>query len=103
MSLLSILKNSVQSPDGNGYDPIRILFAIGGTNGVLMPVVFQVWAFIKGQAWDPIGFCTGYGGLLAAVITAGGIAMRNKDKGLAEANAITATSLKDTANGASTN
>lgn len=94
MNLWSIIKNSLQSPNGaDGYDPIRILFGIGGTNGVVMPIVFEIWhMWGHAERWDPIGFCTSYGGMLSAIVVAGGVAMKQKDVGVAQSNAITAKS-----------
>lgn len=66
-----------------GYDTARILFAIGGLNGVIAPVFFQIWAFIKNQDWDPVSFCTGYGIMLSGIIAAGGFGIRQKDTGIA--------------------
>src|SRR6185436_12098051 len=70
---------------GGHFDVVRILFSIGGLNGVIMPPTFQAWAMIKGQAWDPLAFWTAYGGMLAAIVTAGGLAISTKDKGVASA------------------
>jgi hypothetical protein len=74
-----------------GYDTARILFGIGGLNGVIAPVVFQVWAFIRGQSWDAVSFCTGYGIMLSGIIAAGGFGIRQKDKGVADAQATMST------------
>lgn len=97
MNLGAIIRDCVKGPNGT-YDPVRILFSIGGTNGVISPVVFQTWAFIKGQPWDVIAFCTGYGGMLTAIIVGAGIAISQKDKGVAQAQAIVSdTTIKEAA------
>lgn len=94
-----IINDSVLGPDGT-YDPVRILFAIGGTNGVVAPVAFQIWAMIvKGaDAWDVVAFCAGYGGMLGAIIAAGGIAIASRDRGTAQAAAVLSdTQIKENA------
>lgn len=84
---------------GGGYDTARILFAVGGTNGVIAPVAFQAWSMAKGGAWDPLAFCTAYGAMLSAVLAAGGFAIAVKDKGVASAAATT----QETKNSADSN
>lgn len=73
------------------YDTARILFAIGGLNAVIAPVGFQIWAFIHEQPWDPVNFCTGYGLMLSSIIAAGGFGIRQKDTGIANAQATMST------------
>lgn len=78
------LKEMFKGPTG-GYDVGRVLTGIGGLNGVIAPVAFEAWAMWKGQAWDPLAFCTAYGGMLAAIQLAGGFGIAAKDKGVASA------------------
>lgn len=78
-------KSMFRGPNGTGYDTARILFGIGGLNGIISPVAFQAWAMFKGEHWDPLAFCTAYGGMLAAVIGFGGLGIATKDKGVASA------------------
>ena len=75
-----------KNPTGR-YDSVRLLFGIGGLNGVLSPIVFQTWAMIQkgAEAWDPLAYCTAYGGMLAAILAGGGLAVSTKDKGVASA------------------
>lgn len=89
-----VLNDSIRGPSGT-YDPVRIMFAIGGTNGVIAPVAFQIWAMWVGGAdkWDVAAFCLAYGGMLGAIVTAGGLAIASKDKGSAQAAAV----ISDTA------
>lgn len=98
MTFFGIIKQSLQGPNGT-YDPLRILFGIGGTNGIITPVVFEIWAMARGQAWDPIAFCTAYGGMLAAVMAAGGLAISAKDRGTAQAEATTSAAATATIRG----
>lgn len=81
---LTNLKMMFKGPQG-GYDTARILFAVGGLNGVVSPVVFQAWAMVKNQPWDPLAFCTAYGGMIAAILSLGGLGIATKDKGVASA------------------
>jgi len=78
MNVGSIIQNIVRGPSGS-YDPVRMLFAAGGLNGIISPVLFQTWAmFQKGaDAWDPLAFCTAYGGMLGAIVATGGLAKAN--------------------------
>ena len=73
-----------KGPTGT-YDVTRILFGFGGFNGVVAPIVFQAWEMAKTGTWDPLAFCTAYGGMLAAILAGGGIATATKDKGVASA------------------
>ncbi len=91
-TLGKVLDDSVRGPGGT-YDPVRILFSIGGFNGVLTPVAFQIWSFFKGQEWDVAAYCLASGGMIGAIVTAGGLAIASKDKGTAQA----AATLSDTA------
>jgi hypothetical protein len=84
MSRFNSLKSMLKGPSG-GYDTARILFVVGGLNGVVAPVIFQAWAMLKDQPWDPLSFCTAYGGMLAAVLGFGGLGIATKDKGVASA------------------
>lgn len=70
---------------GGGFDTARILYFGSGIATIVAPVVFQAWALWKGQSWDPIAFCTGYGGALTAVVLGGAAGIRQKDKGVADA------------------
>lgn len=83
-----VSNDSIMGP--NGYDPVRILFAIGGTNGVIAPVGFQIWAMWGNplEAWDVTSFCLAYGGMLGAIVGAGGVSIGSKDKKLAQATVI---------------
>jgi hypothetical protein len=74
------------------YDTARILFGVGGLNGIIAPVVFQSWAMSKGQTWDPVGFCAAYGGMLSVILAGGGLGIATKDKGVASALNTTAPS-----------
>jgi hypothetical protein len=85
MSFFDIFKG----PNGN-LDSGRILFFIGGLNGVIAPVCFQAWAMHKGQPWDIAAFCLAYGGMLSAIISLGSFGISIKDKGVAAANATAA-------------
>lgn len=89
--LKRVLTDSITGPNGS-FDPVRILFGIGGTNGIVAPIAFQAWAMIDkgGAAWDVGTFCASYGAMLSAVVLAGGTAMGFKDKGLAQAQATIA-------------
>lgn len=78
------LREMFKGPSGS-YDVVRILFGVGGGNGVVCPPAFQAWAMARGEHWDPLAFCTAYGGMLAAIVAAGGAAMALKDKGVAAA------------------
>ncbi len=92
-----VLDDSVKGPNGS-YDPVRILFAISGTNGVIMPVFFQVWSMIlKGaDAWDVTGWCLAYGGMIGAIVTAGGLVIGRKDRDVATAQAtLSDTNIKE--------
>src|SRR6478609_11495326 len=92
-----VLDDSIKGPNGS-YDPVRILFAISGTNGVIAPVVFQVWAMLdKGaDAWDVASFCLAYGGMIGAIVTAGGLVIGRKDKDVAAAAAtLSDTTIKE--------
>jgi putative hemolysin len=71
------------------YDSARILFLIGGLNGVITPVVFQAWAMYRGQPWDATSYCLAYGGMLSAVISLGGLGISIKEKGVASAKNTT--------------
>jgi hypothetical protein len=79
-----MLRDALKGPTG-GYDTARILFALGGLNSVVAPLVFQSWAMWRGQAWDPAAFCIAYGGLLSSIILGGGFGIAAKDKGVASA------------------
>ncbi len=81
---MSKLADALKGPSG-GFDTARILFAVGGFAGVTAPVVFQAWALAKGEHWDPLAFCTAYGGELAAILGVGGLGIATKDKGVASA------------------
>ena len=74
---------------GGGYDSARILFVIGGLNGIITPVAFQAWAMWRGQAWDATSYCLAYGGMLSAVLSLGGLGIATKDKGIASAKNTT--------------
>lgn len=89
MTRWSDLLAMFRGPTG-GFDVVRILFSIGGLNGVIAPPSFQAWAMYRGEHWDPLSFCTAYGGMLAAIVTAGGLAISTKDKGVASAINTTA-------------
>lgn len=67
------------------WDSARILFVIGGLNGIITPVAFQAWAMWRGQAWDATSYCLAYGGMLSAVLSLGGLGIATKDKGIASA------------------
>lgn len=85
MGRFSSLKEMFKNPSGS-YDGIRTLFILGGLNGVVTPVVFQTWQMIENaDKWDPVAFCAGYGGMLAAILAGGGLATATKDKGVASA------------------
>lgn len=100
MKLRDLVHDSITGPNGT-VDPVRLLFCIGGLNGVICPPAFQVWAMIlKGaDAWDVAAFCLAYGGMLGAIVTAGGIAIGNKDRNTAQAQAtLSDTAIKENLN-----
>lgn len=72
-----------------GYDTARILFLIGGLNGIITPVVFQAWAMHRGQPWDATAYCLAYGGMLSAVLGFGSLGIATKEKGIASAKNTT--------------
>ena len=80
MSFLDIFK----SPTGN-WDSARILYILGGLNGIISPVGFEVWAMWRGQPWDVAAYCLAYGGMLSAVISLGAYGIKTKDNGVADA------------------
>lgn len=86
---LDRLRDMFKGPTG-GYDTARVLYAIGGAFAVVAPVAFQAWALYKGEHWDPLAFCTAYGGELSAVLALGGLGIATKDKGVASALNTTA-------------
>jgi hypothetical protein len=88
---MPLLRNIFKGVSGE-YDSARILFVIGGLNGVISPVGFQIWSMLKGEHWDPLAFCTAYGGMLAAILSLGGLGIATKDKGVASAQNTTAPS-----------
>lgn len=77
-----------RGPSG-GFDAARVLFAIGGLTAIFSPVGFQTAALFKGQVWDPLGFSTGEGIVLGS-FAAVGFGIRQKDKGVADAQATIA-------------
>lgn len=81
MSFWDIFKGRDGKPES-----ARVLFVIGGLNGIISPVVFQAWAMWRGQAWDAATYCLAYGGMLSAVISLGGLGIATKEKGVAAAN-----------------
>ena len=92
-----VLDDSIKGPNGTS-DPVRILFAVSGTNGVIMPVVFQIWAQIQGGAdkWDVAAWCLAYGGMIGAIVTAGGLVIGRKDRDVATAQAtLSDTTIKE--------
>lgn len=85
MAVPTLVRDMFKNPQGS-YDSARILFVIGGVNGIFSPVAFQTWAMWRGQAWDATAFCLAYGGMLSAVLSLGGLGIATKDKGVAAAN-----------------
>lgn len=73
----------------NTYDAARVLFAFGGVTGTLAPVVFQSVALWKGQTWDALSFSSGEG-LILSSFAAVGFGIRQKDRGVADAQATMA-------------
>lgn len=84
MKVSSLFRDMFKNPAGS-YDSARILFVFGGLNGIISPVAFQIWAMMRGQAWDATSYCLAYGGMLSAVLSLGGLGIATKDKGVASA------------------
>lgn len=73
---------------GNDHPEVtRVIGFLGGFSYVITPVIFQAWAIIRGQAWDPAAFCAAYGGGLALAATGVGAMIAIKDRGVAKAKA----------------
>lgn len=66
----------------------RVLGAVGGGNYVLWPPIFQAWALLNGQPWDPAAFCAAYGGGLALAAAGVGAMIALKDRAVAKAKAM---------------
>jgi hypothetical protein len=86
-----------KGPTG-GYDAARVMFGIGGITAIFSPVGFQISALVKGQIWNALEFCTGMGIILSS-FAAVGFGIRQKDKGVADAQAtMSNTTLTENAN-----
>jgi hypothetical protein len=78
-----------KGPSG-GYDLARSLYGVGGLTGIFSPIGFEITALYKGQSFEPLPFCTGVGIILAS-FAAVGYGIRQKDKGVADAQATMQT------------
>lgn len=84
MSKWASIGKMFKGPTGD-YDVTRVLFGAGGFSGIFSPVIFQAIDTWHGKDFDPVSYCTGYGIMLGAILTGGGIATATKDKGVASA------------------
>jgi len=83
--------NMFKGVDNNSWEMGRVLWFLTGVAGV----IFQGYAIYKGQNFDPLTFFGGAATLLAA----GGFGIKQKDGGVAAAQALTTPIQVDTVSG----
>lgn len=85
MTKLEKFLDMFRGPTG-GYDIARVLYGTAGPVGIFSPIAFQITALSKGQNFEPLAFCTGFGIILAS-FAAVGFGIKQKDTGVANAQA----------------
>jgi len=90
-----LLRNALKGPGNTSYDAGRILWVIGTLAFIFGALTFQWRAADAGQSFDMIAFGTGFGGGLAAILTAGGFGINIKDRGVARASATLTSAQGD--------
>lgn len=87
MLLRGLLQNMLKGIDNESLDAARVLWVVGAVAYLISVITFQGIALWKGQTFDVFQFCTGFGTGFAALFAAGGWGIRQKDTGVAVAQA----------------
>jgi hypothetical protein len=86
MTKLEKFLDMFRGPTG-GYDIARVLFGFGGFSGILSGIFYEGYALIAlKQAFAPLEFYGGFGVLMSGFLAAA-FGIKQKDKGVADAQA----------------
>ena len=89
--MLPLFRNMLLGPGHNSVDAGRVLWVLGTLAFIIGALVFQGISVHGGQPFSMIEFGTGFGGGLATILALGGAGISLKDRGVARAQATTAS------------